>query len=131
MAPPQTQLEKRGPASSSGQMAAGVAALWTRLRVGWASMEPQQRRWSIVAVALLTTLLGGLLWFGLRIDWRILYAGLDPDDARQLGLTSDAGADSLRCIGKRNDAARFCGATGQGPFGYSSQGRSEEWTDGF
>ncbi len=87
MAPPQTQLEKRGPASSSGQMAAGVAALWTRLRVGWASMERQQRRWSIVAVALLTTLLGGLLWFGLRVDWRILYAGLDPDDARQLGLT--------------------------------------------
>ena len=68
-------------------MAAGVGALWTRSRVGWASMDPQQRRWSIVSVAMLSTLLAGLLWFGLRTDWRILYAGLDPDDARQLGLT--------------------------------------------
>ena len=27
------------------------------------------------------------MWLGLRTDWRILYAGLDPDDARQIGLT--------------------------------------------
>ena len=87
MASPQTQLEKRGPASSSGQIAAGVAALWTRSRVGWASMNPQQRRWSVVAVVLLGALLGGLLWLGLRTDWRVLYAGLDPEDARQLGVT--------------------------------------------
>ena len=26
-------------------------------------------------------------WYGLRTDWRTLYAGLDPDDARQTGLT--------------------------------------------
>ena len=31
--------------------------------------------------------MGGLLWYGLRTDWRTLYAGLDPDDARQVGLT--------------------------------------------
>ena len=106
MAPPQTQLEKRGPASSSGQMAAGVAALWTRLRVRWASMARQQRRWSMVAVALLTTLLGGLLWYGLRIDWRTLYAGLDPDDARQIGLTLTQAQIPFRCIG-RNEACGF------------------------
>ena len=87
MASPQTQLEKRGPASGSGQIAAGVGALWTRTRVLWAGMNLQQRRWSVVAVALLGALLGGLLWFGLRADWRILYASLDPDDARQLGVT--------------------------------------------
>ncbi|WP_348261243.1 flagellar basal-body MS-ring/collar protein FliF [Telmatobacter sp. DSM 110680] len=87
MATPQTQLEKRESEITTSQMAAGVAALWTRSRIGWASMDPLQRRWSIVAVTMLITLLGGLLWFGLRIDWKILYAGLDPDDARQLGLT--------------------------------------------
>jgi hypothetical protein len=68
MASPQMQLEKRGPASGSGQMAAGVAALWTRTRVGWAGMNLQQRRWSVVSVALLAGLLGWLLWFGLRTD---------------------------------------------------------------
>lgn len=87
MASPQTQLEKRGPTSSSGQIAAGVSALWTRSRVGWASMNPQQRRWSVIVFVLLGALLGGLLWFGIRTDWRVLYAGLDPDDARQLGVT--------------------------------------------
>ena len=87
MAAPQMQLEKRVAASGSVPMAAGVAALWTRLRVGWAGMDSRQRRSAIVAVALMTALLGGLLWLGLRTDWRILYAGLDPDDARQLGLT--------------------------------------------
>jgi flagellar M-ring protein FliF len=87
MPPPQTQLEKRGSESNSGQLAAGAAALWTRSRLGWEGMTPQQQRWSVTAAAILTALLGGLLWFGLRTDWRTLYAGLDPDDARQVGLT--------------------------------------------
>jgi flagellar M-ring protein FliF len=34
-------------------------------------------------VLLLLGLTGGLLWYGLRTDWRTLYAGLEPDDARQ------------------------------------------------
>ena len=116
MASPQTQLEKRGPTSSSGQIAAGVSALWTRSRVGWASMNPQQRRWSVIVFVLLGALLGGLLWFGLRTDWRVLYAGLDPDDARQLGVTltqaqipydlSDGGL-SLRVPASQLDKARL------------------------
>jgi flagellar M-ring protein FliF len=32
-------------------------------------------------------LLGGLFWYGLRTDWRTLYADLDPEDARQIALT--------------------------------------------
>jgi flagellar M-ring protein FliF len=50
-------------------------------------MAPQQRRWTIIAGCMLTALLGGLLWYGLRTDWRTLYAALDPEDARQVGLT--------------------------------------------
>jgi len=87
MTPPQTQLEKRGSAGDGGQLTAGAAALWTGARLRWAGMVPRQRRWSVSVAATLIALLGGLLWFGLRTDWRILYAGLDPDDARQLGLT--------------------------------------------
>jgi flagellar M-ring protein FliF len=49
-------------------------------------MTATQRRWSIVTALLLGCLLGGILWYGLRTDWRTLYAGLDPEDARQTGL---------------------------------------------
>jgi flagellar M-ring protein FliF len=87
MPPPQTQLEKRGSESNGRQLAAGAAALWTRSSLGWASMTPRQQLWLVTAAAMMTALLGGLLWFGLRTDWRILYAGLDPEDARQVGLT--------------------------------------------
>ena len=89
------------------------------LPVGWAGMARQQRRWSIVAATLLTSLLGGLLWYGLRTDWRPLYAGLDPDDARQVGLTltqaqipydvSDNGT-TLRVAAAQLDKARLATA---------------------
>jgi hypothetical protein len=35
---------------------------------------------------LLVALAGGLLWYAFSPDWRVLYAGMDPDDARQTGL---------------------------------------------
>jgi flagellar M-ring protein FliF len=87
MAAPGTQLEKRAAAGDGGQLQAGAAALWTRTRLGWATMAPQQRLWTIATSIMLALLLGGLLWYGLRTDWRTLYAGLDPDDARQVSLT--------------------------------------------
>ena len=34
---------------------------------------------------MLAGMLAGLFWYGLRTDWRTLYDGLDPDDARQIG----------------------------------------------
>ena len=87
MAAPGTQLEKRAPTGDGGPLQTGAAAVWMRTRLGWAAMAPQQRRWTVATAALLSTLLGGLLWYGLRTDWRTLYAGLEPDDARQVGLT--------------------------------------------
>jgi flagellar M-ring protein FliF len=47
-------------------------------------MHPSQRGWTLAASALLVALVGGLLWYGLRTDWRTLYADLDPEDARQI-----------------------------------------------
>jgi flagellar M-ring protein FliF len=82
------QLEKTAPAvGGAAQLSSHLATLWTRGRVRWASMHPQQRRWSLVSASLLAVLIGGIFWYGLRTDWRILYAGLDPEDARQTGLT--------------------------------------------
>lgn len=82
------QLEKTAPAiGGAAQLSSGLATLWTRGRVRWASMQPVQRHWSLVSASLLALLIGGLFWYGFRTDWRILYAGLDPEDARQTGLT--------------------------------------------
>jgi flagellar M-ring protein FliF len=81
-------MEKTAPAiEGAGGLVSRASTLWTRSKVGWAAMTPAQRRWSIAAAATLVTLIGGIFWYGMRTDWRTLYAGLDPDDARQTGLT--------------------------------------------
>ncbi len=59
--------------------------LWTRARVQWASMLPKQRVWAVTSAALLLGLGGFLIWYALRPDWRILYADLDSEDAREIG----------------------------------------------
>jgi flagellar M-ring protein FliF len=85
MTSPGAQLDRRPTTGNSAQIVSGASALWTRARVQWASMTAPQRRGSIVAALLLGGLLGTILWYGLRTDWRTLYAGLEPEDARQTG----------------------------------------------
>jgi len=85
MTSPGTQLDRRA-TGTSAQIASGASAIWARARIQWASMTAAQRKWSAVAALLLGALLGVTLWYGLRTEWRTLYAGLDPDDARQTGL---------------------------------------------
>ena len=81
------QMEKSAPPpSGSPQMIDRLAALGTMAQVRWAGMRPTQRGWAVVSGILIAALAGGLLWYGLRTDWRTLYAGLEPDDARQVGL---------------------------------------------
>ncbi len=79
-----TQLEKTPPALGQLQKGGKWSGLWGLARVRWAEMAAAQRGWAVTAAVLLAALLGGLAWYGLRPDWRTLYAGLDPDDARQL-----------------------------------------------
>ncbi|MGA2889681.1 MAG: flagellar basal-body MS-ring/collar protein FliF [Terracidiphilus sp.] len=81
-----TQLEKSAPARpGQPQLSDRLAGLWGRSRVRWAQMQPAQRRWALVAALLMVGLIGGLFWYGMRTDWRILYADLDPEDLRQAG----------------------------------------------
>ena len=81
-----TQLEKSAPATiGQPQLADRLVGLWGMGRVRWAGMQPAQRLWALTATALLAALVGGFFWYGLRTDWRTLYADLDPEDARQTG----------------------------------------------
>ena len=80
-----TQMEKSvRTLPGQPQLADRLAGLWGRSRVLWAGMPPQQRGWTVTAVLMVAALIGGLFWLGLRTDWRTLYTGLDPDDARQI-----------------------------------------------
>jgi len=47
-------------------------------------MVPAQRGWAAFAALMLTAMVGTILWYSLRTDWRTLYANLDPEDARQI-----------------------------------------------
>jgi len=79
-----TQLEKSAaPLSGLPNWTDRLSGLWELAQVRWATMLPTQRRWTLAAAVLLLGLIGGLLWYGLRTDWRTLYADLDPEDARQ------------------------------------------------
>ena len=82
-----TQLEKITPAGVGPlPWSERLAGLWDLGKVRWATMEPSRRRWALAAAVLLIALIGGLFWYGLRTDWRTLYANLDSEDARQTGL---------------------------------------------
>ena len=87
MASPAMQLEKRGPTGEGNPLPSGAAALWKRTQDVWASMSGRQHNGAIAALVLLAGLVGGLSWYALRTDWRILYSGLDTEDSRQVGLT--------------------------------------------
>lgn len=83
-----SQLERSAPARpGQPQLPDQIAALWGRARIHWAQMAPGQRGWAVGALLLLVGLTGGLLWYALGPDWRTLYAGMDPEDARQTGQT--------------------------------------------
>jgi len=80
-----TQLEKSAPARpGQPRLTDRLAGLWGRGQVRWAGMAPAQRGWGIAAGLLLAGLVGGLLWYALRTEWKTLYADLDTDDARQI-----------------------------------------------
>ena len=83
-----TELEKSARVVSGNvPLSAGLSTLWTRSLVKWAGMQPRQRAWALVLAVLLAGMAAFLFWNLWRTDWRILYADLDPEDARQISQT--------------------------------------------
>lgn len=109
--PSQTALDRARQAA----MEAG-----TRFR----SLDPRQRTaWTGAALCVLAVLVG-FAWFGTRSDWRVLYAGLEPDDARAISaeLTTssipfDVSPDgtTLRVSAGQLDKARLATTAKGGP----------------
>ena len=81
-----TQIEKTNAVAASAEYSGSLSVLWSRIQTQWAAMSPGRRRWSAIAGLLLGGLAVGLFWYGMRTDWRTLYANLDPDDARQMSV---------------------------------------------
>jgi flagellar M-ring protein FliF len=82
-----TQLEKSPtsiPVEPAGWQSR-IKGLLGIARVRWAGLPPQKRALTVSAAALLAIATGFLLWYTLRTDWRTLYSGMDPDDARATG----------------------------------------------
>ncbi|WP_263359584.1 flagellar basal-body MS-ring/collar protein FliF [Acidicapsa ligni] len=50
----------------------------------WSTLPRRQRSWMLVTAGLVLASVSGLIWYATRTDWRTLYAGLDPEDSRQM-----------------------------------------------
>jgi flagellar M-ring protein FliF len=111
------------------QQRAGVLA--TEAATRFRHLEPGQRSRLLMAAAILAACFGALLWYASRTDWRTLYAGLDPDDARQMaqqlttaGIPFDVSPDgsTLRVPSQNLDKARLAttakGAPKSGRMGF-------------
>lgn len=85
--PPGISAGKQGGNPDTAQLQGGVAAArryWDRAAGHWGQLPQRQRNWALLGAGLIALLIGGLLWSATRTDWRTLYAGLDPEDSRQM-----------------------------------------------
>src|SRR5579863_6384146 len=83
---PGAQLEKSAPVMpGQSQWTDRIAGAWGRAQVMWGRMAPGQRRGAMVGGVLAAAMVGLVIWLMARPDWRTLYTGLEPDDARQIG----------------------------------------------
>ncbi len=111
-------------ASGPPVLPVALGDLWQRGQMTWSGFSPRQRNRLIAGVLLTVAALAGLVWYGTRTDWRTLYAGLDPEDARQMGqvlaqaqIAYDLSADGsgIRVPAGQLDKARLATAAKGGP----------------
>ncbi|MBT9330289.1 flagellar basal-body MS-ring/collar protein FliF [Paracidobacterium acidisoli] len=85
--------------------------------------RPHRIRLAVAAAAVLACL-AGILWYATRTDWRTLYAGMQPDDARETaaelttaGIPYDVSPDGtvLRVPAEWLDKARLAATAKGGP----------------
>ncbi len=86
----------------------------------WRSFSSRQRMQAVYAFAAFIVVVGTATWWSLRPTWSTLYAGLSPDEARQIAtvlssasLAYDVSSDgtSLRVPSEELDKARLASAS--------------------
>jgi len=99
-----------------------AGALATEAVARFRALEPARRTRLMGIAAILLACVAAVVWYGTRTDWRTLYAGLDPEDARQMaqeltaaGIPFDVSQDgsALRVPAEDLDKARLT-ATAKG-----------------
>ncbi|QNI34165.1 flagellar M-ring protein FliF [Alloacidobacterium dinghuense] len=114
------QMQPAPPSGLPHRASAMMQGLLARLR----GMEGQRRLWLLGAGGLALLCFLGILWFATRTDWKTLYAGLEPSDAREIAseLTAanipfDVSPDgtSLRVPAANLDKARLATTAKGGP----------------
>src|SRR5271165_4932740 len=93
----ENQQPVRSTTAAPGPDAGGEGSLEQRLHAGWvktaqgiAALTPGQRRWGGLALALVVLAALGLIWYAARPDYRVLYAGLEAADAREIAASLTA-----------------------------------------
>jgi len=98
--------------------------LWERGNARWSLLPARHRGWTLAAALLLVATLAAIVWYATRTDWRMLYAGLDPEDSRQISqvLTQaqipfdlEANGATIRVPLAQLDKARLATAAKGGP----------------
>lgn len=101
-----------------------AGALATDALARFRGLDSARRTRLLGVLALLAAILAGLIWYATRTDWRTLYAGLDPDDARLMaqelttaGIPFDVSPDgsALRVPAENLDKARLATTAKGGP----------------
>ncbi len=101
-----------------------AGALATEAVARFRALEPARRTRFLAIAGILLACVAGLVWYGARTDWRTLYAGLDPEDARQMaqeltaaGIPFDVSPDgsALRVPAEDLDKARLTATAKGGP----------------
>ena len=101
-----------------------AGALASEAAARFRTLDPGRRSRLLMATAIVLACFGGLLWYASRPDWRTLYAGLDPDDARQMaqqlttaGIPFEVSPDgsTLRVPAQNLDKARLATTAKGGP----------------
>ena len=113
-----------GEGASPGAGLARAQQIWERGASRWSALPPRQRGRMMVGGLLAAAVLAAVVWFATRTDWRTLYAGLDPDDSRQMAqvLTQaqipfdlSASGTTIRVAAGDLDKARLATAAKGGP----------------
>jgi flagellar M-ring protein FliF len=101
-----------------------AGALATDALARFRKLDSARRTRLVAAVALLVGCFAGLMWYASRTDWRTLYAGLDPDDARLMaqqlttaGIPYDVSPDGAALLvpAENLDKARLATTAKGGP----------------